>query len=504
MRRSTGAPYAAVALALAVTGACTDDDASDLGALAGPAEVAFPKGFLWGSASAAFQVEKGLGNTDWGLWVKTPGKIKNGDDPDVGGADALAHIDADVALLTATNQSAYRFSIEWARVYPTRAAFDADQPDPAALAAYDALFAKLRAAKIAPMVTLQHFTLPDWLSDPRAPEAPQGWERPEAASAFATWCGRVAARWGGDVDWWATINEPIVAPLGGYIQGGFPPGLVLQVDRAFAVAKGSARAHARCYDAIKGADARDADGDGKPSMVGIVQHLRAIEPEDPADPADVAAAARVRYVNNTWLLNVAVRGDWDDELDGKLDGPSDRVADPALVGRSDYVGLNYYSAAIASSRGLRLPVIDASIRLDHLPTDRPKTDFHWDIHPKGFREVLLEAKAFGLPIVVTENGLADANDTNRSRFLLEHLYELGRVMAEGADVRGYFYWSLLDNFEWNSGFCPRFGLHTVDPVTKARAARPSAQTYARVAQAGRVTRAEVGAAAPYGAPAPCD
>lgn len=503
--RVTGAALAALAL-LAPLAACSssDDDGGGATTPPEPAEVTFPQGFLWGSASAAFQVEKGLGNTDWGIWVKTPGKIKGGDDPDVGGADALAHIDDDVALLKASNQNAYRFSLEWARVYPTRAAFDADQPDPAAVAAYDKLFAALRAAKIAPFVTLQHFSLPDYLSDPRKPNEPQGFERPESVEMFAKWCQRAAARWGGEIDWWATINEPIMSPLGGYIQGSFPPGLVLAMDRALAVGRSSALAHARCFDAVKAADTKDADGDGKASMVGIVHHLRAIEPEDPTYPEDVAAAERVRYVNNTWFLNAAVRGDWDEDFDGKLDGPKDRKADPALANRSDYIGVNYYSALVATVNGLRIPVIDAFIKQDRLVSDRPKTDFYWDIYPKGLRIVLDEVKGYGVPIVITENGLADSKDVNRSRFLLEHLYELGKARADGIDVRGYLYWSLLDNFEWASGFCPRFGLHTVDRATGARAARPSAQTYAKIAREGKVAKADVDAAPPYQPPTYCD
>jgi beta-glucosidase len=462
----------------------------------GPAEVTFPSGFLWGSASAAFQIEKGLPNTDWGIWVKTPGKIKNGDDPDVGGPDALAHLDEDVKLLASVGQNAYRFSIEWARVYPTKDAFDQDQPDPAALAAYDKLLSLLRAANITPFVTLQHFTMPDWLADPRKPTELQGWERPESIDAFATWCGRVAKRWGADVEWWGTINEPVVVPLGGYVQGSFPPGLTLDLTRALTAAKNEARAHGKCYDAVKAADPG--------SRVGIVHHLRAVEPEDPNDPEDVAAAGRVRYVNNTWFLNAVVRGDLDDDFDGKLDGPKDVKADPALAGRSDYLGINYYSTTQVSSRGLKLPVIDASVRNDHIPSDRPKTDFAWDIDAKGFRVVLDEAKVYGLPIVVTENGIADVKDVNRSRFLLEHLYELGRAKADGIDVRGYFYWSLLDNFEWASGFCPKFGLAAVDPATKARTLRASARTYEAIARSGKVLRADVASAAPYAAPTPCD
>jgi beta-glucosidase len=498
--RSAGA---ARLLALAVVASCNEGDT-----LAprdsGPSEVTFPEGFMWGSAAAAFQVEKGLGNTDWGIWVKTPGKIKNGDDPDVGGPDALAHIDTDVALLKAASQNAYRFSIEWARVYPTRDAFDADQPAADAIASYDALFAALRAAGVRPMVTLQHFTLPDWLSDPRKPDEPQGWERQQTVDAFAVWCARAAGRWGKDVDWWATINEPLVAPIAGYVQGSFPPGLTLKIDRALTVGRNEVVAHARCFDAIKTADTVDTDGDGSPSQVGIVQHMRAVEPEDPEDPADVAAAERVRYVNNLWFINAVVRGDWDDDFDGRLDGPNDRRADPALANRSDWLGINYYSALTASARGLVLPVVNASIRQDQLRTDRPKTDFHWDIYPEGLRIVLEEVRPYAKPIVITENGIADSGDRNRGRFVLEHLFQLGLARDAGIDVRGYFYWSLLDNFEWAHGFCPRFGLHTVDRITAARAARPSAQVYANVARTNKVTRADIDGQPPYGPPSYCD
>jgi beta-glucosidase len=464
--------------------ACSSDDAST------NEEVTFPKEFLWGSASAAFQVEKGLSNTDWGIWVDTPGKIKNGDHPERGNPDALANVDADVALLKAMGQNAYRFSVDWARLYRTRADFDADQADAAGVAAYDKLFAALRAAGIAPMVTLHHFTFPDWLADPRAADQPQGWERPEIVDLFGTWCGRVAKRWGADVAHWATINEPMVPLLAGYLQGSFPPGLVLKIDRALTAGRNEALAHAKCYDAIKAADPT--------SQVGIVQHLRACEPEIPDEPADVEAAKRVCYVNNLWHLNAVVRGDWDDDFDGKLDGPSDRRGDPALAKRSDFLGINYYSALTASARGLLLPIVNASVKQDRLATPRPKTDFHWDIYPEGLRIVLEEVRPYALPVIITENGLADVNDVNRGRFVLEHLLELGKARDSGIDVRGYFYWSLLDNFEWASGYCPRFGMHTID-----RKPRRSSEVYAAVARAGKVSRAAIDAQPPYVDGTPC-
>ena len=241
------APLALVFSSLLAAVACTSStssrsgdgggvDAGDAGgASGGVREVTFPAGFLWGTATAAFQVEKGDVHTDWSHWADTPGKIKNGDHPDVGGPDALAHVDEDVGLMTNEGHTAYRFSIEWARIYPTRAAFDSDTPDAAAIAAYTTLLARLRAASITPMVTLAHFAMPDWLDDITAPAMPQGWERPEASTLFVEFARRMAARFGKDVDWWITLNEPLNVVLAGYLQGSFPPGVVLDVPRAFTV-----------------------------------------------------------------------------------------------------------------------------------------------------------------------------------------------------------------------------------------------------------------------------
>ena len=496
----------AITLSLASLGAavaCSSSEPAPAAVVPRPTEVTFPKGFLMGSATASFQVENGNAGTDWGVWATLPGKIKGGDKPD-DGPDMLAHIDEDVASMVATSQNAYRFSLEWGKLYPTRASLDADTPDPAVLAKYEELVKKLRAANVTLMLTLSHFTLPVYLADPRA-KGPFGWENPDTATAFATYCERIAARFGASVDLWATINEPIVAPLGGYIQGGFPPGLTLEVERALTVAKAEAYAHARCYDAIKKADTRDADGDGKAALVGPVLHQRDVVPRDPNDAEDVAAADRVRYLNNLWFANTSTRGDFDDDFDGKLDGPNDKKADPALANRADFLGVNYYTAMeAASSGGVVLPRVNAVIKADRLPTPRPKTDFHWDIHPAGFGVVLDEIAQYKLPVYVTENGIADSKDVNRSRFLAEHLFEVGYAMKRGLDVRGYFHWSLIDNFEWNSGFCPRFGLVAYDTKAKTRTLRKSADTFARIIRAGKVAQAEIDAEPPYAAPTPCE
>ena len=509
--RITREGFILVCLLGAATCKSSAGDGGDGGAggSTGPAEVTFPAGFLWGSATAGFQVEKGDLHTDWAHWAATAGKIKNGDNPDTGGPDALAHVDDDVKALTDSGQNAYRFSLEWARFYPTRAAFDADTPDAAAVAAYDALFAKLAAAHITPMVTLAHFSLPDWLSDVTHPEAPQGWERPETTDLFTEFTKRMATRYGKSVDYWITVNEPLNLALGGYVQGSFPPGLALQMDRAFVVVKAQAIAHTRAFDAIHAADTIDADGDGQAARVSFAAHQRTYHPLDASEPDDVAAAKRVQFIANRWFLDVVVKGNWDDDLDEKLDGPKDKTADPALKGRCDYVGVNYYSDTLISAhRGVVIPIINAAIYQDNLKAyspsdDRATTDFAWDIYPEGLGAVLDEAATYGRPIIITENGIADASDANRPRFLLEHLYQLGWAKQRGVDVRGYFHWALVDNFEWANGFCPRFGLYTYDKATGARTARASVATYHRVISEGKVTRAQVDAAPPYVPPSVC-
>ena len=470
-----------------------------------PAEVDFPKNFMWGSSTAGFQVEKGDSNTDWSRWVAS-GKIASGDSPDVAGPDALAHIDDDIAALTASGQTAYRFSIEWGRVYPTLADFMSDTPDPAGVAIYTTLLQKLQAAHIKPLVTLVHFALPSWLSDgtPATMAQPQGWERPETLGYFATWCSRAAKRWGGQVDWWATINEPLPYVLGGYVQGSFPPGVVLDLTRAFDVVKIEARAHARCFDAIHAADTIDADGDGKAAWVSVAKHQRTFHPYDATSAGDAAATAHVAYLWNKWFLAAIVKGDWDDKLDGDTN-PSDVTHDATLAGRADYLGINYYSDTLISATvGLKLPPpISAAVYQANMPTSRPKTDFGWDIYPEGLGVVLDEAAAYGLPLVVTENGIADGRDVNRSRFLLEHLYQLGWAIQRGDPVVGYFHWALVDNFEWASGFCPHFGLLSYDRSTGARSAKKSLGVYRSVATSGKLTSAQVAAADAYVAPQEC-
>jgi beta-glucosidase len=447
-------------------------------------EVSFPAGFLWGGATAGQQIEKGLANTDWAAWAATDGKVKNGDKPD-NGPDAFAHVTDDIAAMKTAGMNSYRFSIEIARIYPTRAAFDADMPDADGLAKYDGLLDALVKAKIAPMVTLHHFAWPIYLSDPGKSAEPQGWERSDIETVFESWCQRMAKRYGDRVDLWVTINEPTVEAATGYLAPVFPPG-VSSVDRMVTVMKRQVASHARCFDAIHVADGKDADGDGKPALVGIAKHDRVYEPADPSVPEDVEAAAHSRYFWNQWFSDAIIRGNVDDDFDGK----PEKQADPKLVGRADFFGLNYYGVSLVQASGLKLKYVGVTPRMLNQPTGRPKNDLGWDIYPAGFGVVLDDAAKYGLPIYITENGIADGKDANRSRYLAEHLFELGKAVARGAKVKGYMHWSLMDNFEWASGYCPRFGLFRVDYVdpNRKRTATAAVSLFAEIAAGGKLTK----------------
>jgi beta-glucosidase len=465
--------------------------------------ITFPPGFLLGAASAGMQIEKGLVHADWWHWAKLPGKVAGGDHPD-DGPDALAHVEADVAALKEAGAKAYRFSIEWSRIYPTRAAFDANEPDREGLAAYHDLLDRLRAAGIRPFVTLHHFATPDWLVDVTKPREPQGFERDEMAPLFAEWAARMGKEFGAKVDDWVTINEPLVLMVGAYLVGAHPPGPPLDMERMFAAAKKLVRAHVAAYRALKAADQIDA-GTGRASAISIAKHQRVFYPQDPCEEADVVAAKKTNYLWNDWIFEALVRGNWDDDADGTYDGPNDRKADPTLAGTLDWIGINFYG--LGSINGaLKLAYIGGLPRYEDIDPDLPKTDMNWDVFPHGLRFVLRDAKKYGLPIVVTESGVADGTDRNKSRYLAEHLWEVGRAIAEeGVDVRGYLWWSLTDNFEWDRGYCPRFGLYRVDYASpqKTRTKTAAVDLFRAIADRGSLDAAAVDALPPYQDPTIC-
>lgn len=457
----------------------------------------FPDDFLWGTAIAPYQVEGDLHDTDWYQWEGLCDHCSGQSADD--GPDLWGHVDDDLDAARDLSQNAIRIGIDWSAVFPTAASFP-DSPDPGAVARYHDLIDAARARDLEVMVTLVHFALPTWIHDLEDREARPGWEDPAIVDRFGVFAGWAAAEYGDDVDLWITLNEPYVNIVGGWISGDVPPGRTLDVDLALEVGERMIRAHAAGYDAIHAAD--------PDARVSIAQHSRVFVPKDPSNDTQVRAAELFRYLLNDYFLIGAIRGDLDRNYDFDADDEGDVTADPALVGRMDFIGLNYYGVTmvVEAANEQNFPLIGFPLTNDlHLQGfDAPMSDFGWAIYPEGMYQVLDELRSFDLPIMITENGVADANETLRPRFIVEHLYQLARAIDDGLPIEGYFHWSLMDNFEWTAGYCPRFGLLRVDfdDPARPRTAGPGAEIYRRIIEAGTVEPALFGQTA-YGEPGSC-
>jgi len=514
-------------------------------ALAGPGRadgLPFPAGFLWGTAIAGFQSDMGVGapndeGTDWWIWVRDAQNLAasrvSGDLPETGpGFWRLYERDARL-VRRKLHGNAFRMGIEWSRIFPTStAAVDASGgitpsvlaqldalADPAAVVHYRDVFTTLRAKRLQLLVTLNHFTLPLWLHDPIAVRdafatvnpltggvppgiVRGGWLDPAIVDEFAKFAAYAGWKFGDLVDFWATLNEPVVVVVSGFVNaagvgGNFPPG-VFNFAAVLQTLPNLLAAHARGYDALHAWDTRDADGDGIAVEAGVVHNMVAFHPTNPASANDVIGAAHADYLFNRLFPMAVTTGGFDANLDGDTDDPGE--ARPDLAGRADFLGLNYYLRATATGLGASVtplvPLFDflpvLSYRTPQNPGGAPCpsscTDFGWEIYPPGLREVLAFAGTLGVPIYITENGLADAADTKRGQYLYDHLVTLQDAIADGvADVRGYFHWSLTDNFEWASGYYPRFGAFAYDPATGKRRRRAGTKPLRDAARANAIT-----------------
>ena len=298
---------------------------------------------------------------------------------------------------------------------------------------------------------------------------------------FVRFCAR---EFGGEVDWWCTINEPEVYAFRSYSEGRWPPA-ERDDSAALAVIANMLEAHGRAYRILHAEDRRDADGDGRPAVVGFAKAWVALEPLRPWSPLDWVRAWFEDAVFNRAVARAAVTGEIQLRIPGAR-GVRRKV--PELAKSLDYFGLNHYTRWKVDALAPDPHVAAPGARL---------TDLGWEIHPGGFEEALVGAAAQGVPVLVTENGFADQADAFRPRALIEYLLAMGRVIDRGARVIGYLHWSLIDNFEWADGFRPRFGLYGVDfdRPERPRQRRKSADLYARIARANGITPemlAEVG------------
>ncbi len=417
----------------------------------------FPEGFLWGAATAAHQVEGWNDNNDWWDWEQTPGHIRQG------GKSQVAcdwwkgeRYRQDFDLAKSFHQNAHRLSVEWSRIEPREGEWDDN-----ALAFYRRALTALREREMTPLVTLHHFSNPRWLAQKGA------WETTAVVPLFERFAEKVAQELGDLCDFWVTINEPFVYAFSGYNDATWPPGKC-DFRLVFRVLANMVRGHAAAYHAIHRVQPH--------AQVGIAHHFRRFVPANAASPFDRwSANLRDRINNRSFVLALT---------DGKLHFPM-RGAVPEAAGTQDFIGVNYYfteRSAFAVNRPLQLFT-------RQLPSDWPAEapPFAADVSARGLYDFIRKMESFHKPIYVTENGIFDLGGGEaQTRYLVSHLAEVQHAIRDGAPVKGYFHWTLTDNFEWGEGWTARFGLFHLDPATQTRTPRTSAKVYTRIAQANAI------------------
>lgn len=443
---------------------------------------AFPKNFLWGAATAAYQIEgawkeDGKGESIWDRFAHRPGKIKRGDTGDVA-CDSYHRWREDIALMRAMNLNSYRFSISWPRIQPA----GSGPANSKGIDYYRGLIDALLEARIRPLVTLYHWDLPQALEDAG------GWPNRDTAARFADYVDLVARALGDRVFDWMLFNEPAAFTYSGYLEGTNAPGGKSLLDFLRAT---------HTVNLAQGAGFRALKAARPSARVGTAFSMSACEPATNSEE-DRLAAERAHAITNLWFLEPALRGRYPEAFTflpetaiGIKSSDLEKMRAPL-----DFIGINLYYRTIASAPG-------ALDRLTHpqewlFPAKMaggqqgPKTDMGWEVWPQALYDMVMRVtREYGRPeIQITESGCAyddapDANgvinDTRRIVYHREYLAALARAIADGADVRGYQAWTLMDNFEWAEGFSQRFGLAYVDFKTQKRTIKESGRWYAKVA-----------------------
>ena len=449
-------------------------------------EVKFPKDFLWGTATAAYQVEgawnvDGRGETVWDRFSHAAGNVKGAYTGDVA-CDDYHRYPEDIAFMKQMNMRSYRYSIAWSRIQPTgEGAINQKGID-----YYKRLTDTVLKAGLRPLVTLYHWDLPQPLEDKG------GWPNRDTAARFADYAEIAVKALGDRINTWAIFNEPWVFTYLGYGSGVHAPGkqdfdLFLKASHTVNLAQGDA------FRAIKAIAPK--------SKVGTAFSMSSTTPAT-SSPEDAAAAKRFDAFNNVWFLETALRGQYPEafvhgvplETMGFQSGDDKRMTAPL-----DYIGVNYYFRQIVANLATPAPTkpsYDAMGFNHYNGKEGSLTDFGWEVYPRGMYEIVQRvSKDYKLPIEITENGCSygdypDASgrvaDVRRIHYYREHLRELARAIQDGADVRGYHSWSILDNFEWSEGYTQRFGMVFVDFPTQRRFMKDSAKWYARVASTNTV------------------
>jgi beta-glucosidase len=421
----------------------------DLHFSATPQTPQYPPNFLYGTATAAHQVEGGNTHNDWHVFEEQ-GHAHG--DKSGRACDHWNRIPEDITLMKRANANAYRFSIEWSRVQPTE-----DSWDEAAWEHYVEELSQLREAQIVPMATLLHFTLPQWIS------VRGGVLAPDFPEKFAEFAAEAARRCWSMVEHWCTINEPNVQMFMGYLQGNWPPQKKSPAEATSAFVA-LLKAHA--------AAAREIRSVSPEAQIGVAMNLICFDPGSRWSLPDWFAMQAAANAYNWAFYDSIMKGRIQFHLPGqpKVDEPLD-----TLLHSADFVGINYYTRYCVSFA----PGAEGFV--EWKPGPGPRSTLGWEIYPEGLLRVLRAAhQRYKLPIYITENGISTQSGEQRSAFIESHLHAVSKALQEGIPVQGYFHWSLLDNFEWAEGFTPRFGLYSMDYNTMERSETVAVEVFRRL------------------------
>ncbi|HZQ70704.1 MAG TPA: family 1 glycosylhydrolase [Terriglobales bacterium] len=422
----------------------------------------FPDHFLWGVATSAHQVEGGNENNQWFEWERAGG-IKSGDS--CGQAcDWWTNAERDFNLAQQIGVNALRLSIEWSRVEPVPGRFDQS-----ALDRYRRMLEDLRRRAIIPIISLHHFTNPLWFENEGA------FLQAHAVQHFTRYCSRIIEEFGDLCSHWVTFNEPNVLAALSYVVGEFPPGKRGQIVPAVRLIYGMARAHAAAYATIHRLQPQ--------AQVGWAHHYVAFDPASIHSLSDRWTTRVVDYLFNESFLRLVETGHGGFPFDLLFGDAAD------VSGTCDFVGLNVYSRFHVAFAPSLISQLCARIFVpEHVPQgDRGVHQPYGEAYPAAIRAAVTRVARLNKPIYILENGVPDARDRIRPWLIVNAVNEIRQLVEQGHDIRGYFHWTLTDNFEWSEGWHLRFGLIGLDPKTQERILRPSAYIYGEIARSNRLS-----------------
>ena len=419
--------------------------------------MSFPSSFIWGTATAAHQVEGNCIN-NWSEFEK--GSKDNGQ-PNIKDAqqsgiacDHWNRYPEDIKLIKDLGISHYRFSVEWSKIQPVQ-----DTYDPTVLDHYSKMIDKLIENNITPVLTLHHFTHPLWFDRLGA------FEKKENISLFVSFCRRVFDEYSNKVEYWCTINEPAVVATQGYFSGMFPPGKK-DLQLSAVVLKNLLEAHVQVYHALKKME------NGSKVKIGLVKKINQFDPWRRWHILDWVITNSVNHFFNGSTIDYLRTGIFKIRIPGLA---WIYHKNPQAVNSNDFFGLNYYS-----HNHLKMKLSLKEPFTLKYPDEDILTDMPYTIYGEGLYRAIQSVSVLDLPIMITENGIADAGDNRRELFIKRYLYAVAKAIEDGFNITGYFYWSLMDNFEWAFGYDMKFGLFSVDYKTQERSLRNSAKAYIHV------------------------